>query len=106
MCSEEAFLEFDRRRSRHGGLSLPRCSFSFAASLVGPYRRLQAGFKLRRGADYNLEGSWVERSDPHQVLKGEIVQAFRHLWGRGDGVFIQKVGDERRDQQSQQLHTC
>lgn len=105
-CSEEALLQFNRGRSWNRWLSLPRRGFSFAASLVSPYCRFQAGFELGRRADYNLEGGRVERPDPHQVLKGELVQAFGHLWRRGDGVFIQKVRDERRDEEGQQLHPC
>lgn len=65
MCSEEARLEFDRRRSLHGWLSLPRCRFGFAARLVRSYGRFETRFKLRCCADYYLEGSWVQWPDAH-----------------------------------------
>lgn len=105
-CSEEARLEFNGWCSLHCWLSLPGCSFGFAAGLVGPYSRFQTGFQLRCRSNHYLEGSRIEGADPHQVLKCKLVQAFGDLGCRGDGIFIQKVRDESRYKESEQLHPC
>lgn len=102
---EEACLEFDSGRGLDGGLGLSGWSLGFVAGLIGSDGRLEAGLELGRRPHDGLEGGWVERPDAHQVLQGELVKGLGGGRSRGEGVLVQQVGDERGDEQSQQLNT-
>ncbi len=98
---EEAGLEFDGGSRLYSRLCLSRCGLGVTVSLSGSDGRLESGLESRCRPDNSLEGSRVQRTSVHQVLKGKLMQAFRGGGGRGEGRVIQQVRDEGRDQQSQ-----
>lgn len=102
---EEARLEFDSGRGLDSRLGLPGRGLGFVAGLIGSDGRLKAGLNLRCRPHDGLEGGGVERPDAHQVLQGELVKSLGGGRSRGERVLVQQVGDERRDEQSQQLNT-
>lgn len=103
---EEAGFELDSGRGLYGGLGLSGHGLGFVAGLIGSDGRLEAGLELGRRPHDGLEGGGVERTDAHQVLQGELVKSLGSGRSRGEGVLVQQVGDERGDEQSQQLNTC
>lgn len=88
---KEAGLEFDGGSRLYSRLLLSRGRFGFTVGLSGSDGRLESGLEFRCRPDNGLEGSGVQRTSVHQVLEGELVQAFRGGGGRGEGRVIQQV---------------
>lgn len=98
---EEAGLEFDGGRRLHTRLRLSRRRLGFTVGLSGSDGRLEAGLEFWCRPHNSLEGDGVQRADVHQVLEGELMQAFGAAGGGGEAGLVQQVWNEGRDQQCQ-----